>query len=121
MAFGAAGVAAGAGATIGAAPQPLEQPVSQPLEQPESHDLWKRALSRSSSLGFAHGSQPQSCFLNLARNAPLNSGVPQAGLQDSWHAGAQALWQVGAGAQAVWHAGAAWQAGAQESPQLCDL
>lgn len=98
IALGAAGAAGAAGAGAGAAPQPLLQPVLQPVSQQSC--LWNLAFSRSSRLGLAHGSQPQSLFLNLASNAPLNSGVPQAGLQGSWQTGAQAGLQAGAGAQA---------------------
>jgi hypothetical protein len=93
----------------GAAAQPLSQPVLQPLLQlvlqPESQvDRWNLAFKRSIKLGLAHGSQPQPDFLKRPISEPLNSGVPQAGLQ--------AVWQVGAGAA---------QAGAQPLSHLPTL
>jgi hypothetical protein len=89
----------------GAAAQPLSQPVLQPLLQlvlqPESQDdRWNLAFKRSIKLGLAHGSQPQPDFLKRPISEPLNSGVPQAGLQAVWQAGAGA---AQAGAQPLSH------------------
>jgi hypothetical protein len=80
---------AGAPGAAGAAPQ-QSLAVSQ-----QSFFLWKRAFSRSSRLGFAHGSQPQSSFF-----------------RDLWHFGPQSLWHAGAGAGQQTGAGAG--AGAQQ-------